>query len=137
MRNIVIVTLILAMFGCNNSTTDSAASSQPQVEQSVVAQPTANNVLKGKLVIGHEVSSFAPCGDSLSYWINDESDELEKRYSEITKNSKSPYSEVYCEVIAEKVAKSEEDGFAADYDGILEVKKVVKVEMLSAENTCK
>lgn len=93
-------------------------------------------VVKGKLSMGHEVSSFQPCGSKSTYWINDASSKLDALYEKVTQNSKKPYTEVYSEVKVVKMPKLKE-GFAADYDGLYEVKEIIKAEPLSKKNQCK
>lgn len=88
-----------------------------------------SETMKGKLVIGFEVSSFLPCNDTIDYWVDDSSNQLDSLYAQITRGKK-PYTEVYCEIEAEKRPKFNE-GFPADYAGVLKVKKVLKVEAMT------
>jgi len=51
-------------------------------------------------------------------------DELKNHYEELTKDQK-PYTPIFAEIEFIDKGKSDE-GFAADYDGVYEVLKVVK-----------
>lgn len=88
-------------------------------------------VMKGHLVFGHEVRSFKPSDSDKTYWLIDASDDdIWDKYKSF---NKAPYQPIYAEI---KVVKSERSdiGFAQDYDGIYEVKDLIKI---SAEvSTC-
>lgn len=80
--------------------------------------------LKGHFIYGHEVRSFSPCGSDKKFWVLDKMDELKNHYEELTKDQK-PYTPIFAEIEFIDKGKSDE-GFAADYDGVYEVLKVVK-----------
>lgn len=81
--------------------------------------------VKGKLVIGHEVRSFTAEGDSLDYWVSDETGVLIQKYDEITKGTKNG-EPVYVELEVIDQGKTDE-GFAADYAGVYQVMKINKI----------
>lgn len=111
--------LLLAVFiGCNGKPSE-----------------TELKVFKGRLIIGHEVSEFRPCNDTLSYWITDESSKLDSLYRQITYDAKEPYQEVYCEIKA--ITSSSKEGFPSTYDGSLSVKEIIKIEKIDLEKNCK
>lgn len=86
----------------------------------------AKKTVKGTLYIGHEVRSFRADGDTLDYWIVDETDRLLPEYDRITdgvKNGKPVYIEM--EVIDKGKA---DDGFAADYSGVYHITDIHKIE---------
>ena len=83
--------------------------------------------LSGNLIIGHEVRSFAPDGDSLVYWIIDRSGTLKALYDSAVGIDASPYTPVRAELRVIDKGKSNE-GFAADYDGVYEVVEIVEIE---------
>ena len=95
------------------------------VPASVLTPTKKSFVVKGQLIIGHEVRSFVPEGDSIDYWIYDDSDELYQKYDELTKGTKNgkPVS-VELEVV--DMGKAE-DGFAAEYTSVYEVVKVLSM----------
>ena len=80
----------------------------------------------GRLVMGHEACSFTPDGDTLSYWVVDRSGELEQRYKEALPAGAQPYTPVSAELKVKKTGPSSE-GFAADYDGVVEVQQIIRV----------
>ena len=81
--------------------------------------------VKGELVIGHEVRSFIAEGDSVDYWVVDETGELMQKYDEITKGIKNG-KPVYVELEVIDMGKAEE-GFAADYASVYQIMKVNKI----------
>lgn len=83
-------------------------------------------LVKGKLVIGHEIRSFIALGDTAEYWIVDKSGQLVKEYKKVTGTGSKPYTPVYTELKVMDTGKSE-DGFAADYAGVYQVVDIIKV----------
>lgn len=81
--------------------------------------------VEGRLIIGHEVYSFVADGDTADYWVIDKSGELEKQYDELTKGQKNG-TPVHAVLEVKDMGKSDE-GFAAEYDGVLHVTKVCKL----------
>ena len=80
----------------------------------------------GRLVMGHEAYSFTPDGDTLSYWVVDRSGELKKRYEETLPVDAKPYTPVSAELKVKMLGPSSE-GFAAEYDGVVEVQAIIRV----------
>jgi len=94
----------------------------------------SNNPVKGFLTIGHEVSSFQPIGSSKVYWVNDSNDgKLAKLYNEKTKSQEKPYTPLMAELVL-KNSTSEKEGFADEYDGLVDVVEVKSVEVITTEN---
>lgn len=81
---------------------------------------------KGRLILGHEACSFTPEGDTLSYWVVDRTGELEKRYKAALPADAQPYTPVSAELKVKKMAPATE-GFAAEYDGVVEVQQIIRV----------
>ena len=81
--------------------------------------------VKGKLVMGHETSSFTPEGYSETYWITDKTGNLIRKYNELT-NGKRSGDCVYAEL---EVTESEKtaDGLATGYAGVLEVTNIIRL----------
>ncbi len=93
--------------------------------------------MKGMLVFGHEVSSFAPCGSAKVFWINDLADgELNKLYNEKVGENPIPYTPVAAELVLKKVEDAK-DGLAEQYDGVVELVEIKSVELINPENCCK
>lgn len=51
-------------------------------------------VVKGKVIMEHEVRSFTTEEDTLDYWIYDRDGKLDSRYKEITKENVLPYPRI-------------------------------------------
>lgn len=88
-------------------------------------------VVKGNVIMGHEVRSFTAEGDTLDYWIYDRGGKLDSLYREATKESVSPYTPVYAALKVYNKGKSTE-GFAAEYAGTYEVVEVIEVKPLDS-----
>lgn len=96
------------------------------IPASIIVPAQKVSSVKGTLVIGHEVRSFVKEGDSLDYWIDDETGNLMRKYDELTKGTKNG-TPVYAELEIIDMGKADE-GFAAEYTGVYKVVKVVNIE---------
>lgn len=76
--------------------------------------------------MGHESYAFVPDGDTLAYWVVDRSGDLKKRYEEALPADAEPYTPVSAELKVKMMGPSSE-GFAADYDGVVEVQEIIRV----------
>lgn len=95
---------------------------------SVVMPEDKPFMVKGRLVIGHEVRSFVRDGDSAAYWIIDETGVLMQRYDEVTGGIKNGIP-VYAELDVVDEGKSDE-GFASGYAGVYKVVGVRSLEKI-------
>lgn len=94
----------------------------------------SNNAVKGFLIMGDEVASFEPIESSKVYWINDSKEgSLAKLYKEKTKNQEKPYTPVMAELVL-KNSDAPKDGFAKEYDGLVDLVEVKSVEIITPEN---
>ncbi|MHA3044792.1 copper resistance protein NlpE [Riemerella anatipestifer] len=89
--------------------------------------------VEGFLTIGHEVSSFRPANSAKVYWIEDPSGDLQKQYQELVKDKKTPYFPVKANLVLEKKNQKAE-GLAEAYDGVVVLKKLLKLELISVGN---
>lgn len=103
-----------------------AAQKQEGNVQEVSAVSDSVITCSGRLVMGHEAYSFTPDGDTLSYWVVDRSGELKKRYEEALPADAEPYTPVSAELKVKMLGPSSE-GFAAEYDGVVEVQAIIRV----------
>lgn len=85
--------------------------------------------VKGYVTIAHEVRSFTAEGDTVSYWIVDETGELNEKYDQVTKGSKNGVP-VYVALDIIDLGKSDE-GFAANYPSVYQVVKINKIESVN------
>lgn len=76
--------------------------------------------LRGQLVWGHESHSFAPEGDTVVYWLMDDTQRLEATFHAVLGGLASPYTPVRAQLQMRALGPAC-DGFAADYDGVMEV----------------
>lgn len=104
---------------------------QNKIDNSNEAFDSIPFVVKGNVIMGHEVRSFTADGDTLNYWIYDRGGKLDSLYKEATKESVSPYTPVYAELKVCDKGKSTE-GFAAEYAGTYEVVEVIEVKLLDS-----
>lgn len=97
-------------------------------ERSIVFDEFADSValLRGRIVLAHEVRSFVPEGDTTEYWIVDRSGALEREYDRVTGGKKNG-SPARVELKLRYKGPSDE-GFAAEYAGVFEVVEVISVE---------
>ncbi len=78
----------------------------------------STQLLRGHLVIGHEVRSFKPCESERDLWVVDETGgELTHVYETLTSGV---YQDLYV-VVFGKVGLPPSDGFGADYSGSIAV----------------
>lgn len=88
----------------------------------------------GKLTLGHEASSFVPCGEDNVFWVIDNTASLENEYEVLTEGLE-PYTPVFVRVSVIDRGQAS-DGFAKDYDGVYEIVNLIEMKLLD-ENTCK
>ena len=117
----LIASIGLCMAACHSASRKADSTAR---ETSVVTDSI--KTCKGRLVMGHEAYSFTPDGDTLSYWVVDRSGELKKRYEAALPEGAGPYTAVPAELKVKMPGPSDE-GFAADYDGVVEVQEIISV----------
>lgn len=98
---------------------------QKIIPASVITPAKQSFIVKGTLIIGHEVRSFMPEGDSADYWVADETGTLAEKYDEVTRGTKNG-TPVYAELEVVDMGKAD-DGFAADYTGVYSVVKIIRI----------
>jgi len=91
------------------------------------------NVYKGVYSFGPEVKSFKDCDSGQEFWVTDESQQLELKYSQL--NFEKPYEPVYVEVEGVKI-HSDKDGMGSEYDSTLVVKKLIKITKEIPQDAC-
>ncbi len=109
--------------GTSGASTPSAATA---ATAAVRFQVDSVSLLRGRVVLAHEVRAFIPEGDTVEYWIVDRSGALERAYDRATggqKNGKPAWAELKV-----RYKGPSDEGFAADYTGVFEVEEVLSVE---------
>lgn len=87
---------------------------------------TNGSRLTGCYVRGHEVNVFSPVDQDSTFWVTGPTDVLQQLRAKHDSLTRRPYQAVVAEVIATRSTVSR-DGFARDYDGLLEVQRIVEV----------
>jgi uncharacterized membrane protein len=108
--------------------------------EAVDSTPTVINknpvILKGLYTFGHEVRSFRDCGGSQTvYWVNDSLASLRERYEKTNRFPSYPYESVYAEVKGYLAGKSNL-GYASEYENVLVVTEIIKVEPKNFRTAC-
>ena len=129
LRNPAAVMILLALSACStfDSQPNSSNQSTPKasLDNPVSIQPQTF-VMRGEVVLGHEVRSITPCGSQQQYWLDLPSDQ----FQQALKLVRSPYAPLYGEVVGH-LATGQADGFVADYNARFIVDSI---NILSAEN---
>lgn len=87
---------------------------------------TNTKIMRGKLIMGHEVRAFVPDGQDKEFWLIDKTGNLYEEYKSTVPVNALPYTPVFAEL---KVIEAPKiiDGFGADYDGAYKVIDIVSV----------
>lgn len=108
----------------------SACTSSPNNPKGDSMPPTLSTdsvqVLHGQLIMGHEAYSFTADGDTTAYWVIDKSGNLKNLYEAALPSTANPYTSVPAKLKVILKGPSSE-GFAAEYDGVIEVLKILSV----------
>lgn len=128
MKKILLLTIasavLLANTACRQSDKQRVDSTLEQVTQ---AHPVT---VSGRLIIGHEVSSFTADGDTLEYWVDDTTGLLQEMYFQVVGEDAKPYTPVKVTLQVTDCGKAEE-GFAAEYDGVYRVEQIIDLLPMS------
>ncbi len=93
-------------------------------------------VFKGLYTFGHEVRSFRDCrGSQTVYWVNDSIASLRDKYEKTNRFPSYPYESVYAEVRGYLAGKSSL-GYASEYENVLVVTDIIKVEPKNFRTEC-
>jgi hypothetical protein len=82
--------------------------------------------MAGCYTFGHEVNVFKPLGGDSVFWVTGKQDVLQRLRSAHDSLTSKPYEQVWARVLAER-SNREPDGFAADYNGLIEIQQIVEV----------
>ncbi|MDQ2069921.1 hypothetical protein [Natronospira bacteriovora] len=80
----------------------------------------------GSYVWGHEVNIFQPCGIDAEFWVLADPPVLEELRQYHDEHTEELYQEIYIRFMGSRVY-DEVDGFAADYDGLIEVYEILRM----------
>ncbi|WP_028773621.1 hypothetical protein [Shewanella waksmanii] len=99
---------------------------QPHMAETKQSAPAATRVA-GRYYWGHEVSAFSPCNNQQSWWVRATpvSDTLKQQSLLLAEQRGAPYQPLYVEVSIHQIDRQShpayQDGFAADYDAVIEI----------------
>lgn len=88
--------------------------------------------MAGCYSFGHEVNVFKPFGGDSVFWVVGPRDVLERLRAAHDSLTSRPYEQVWARVLAQR-SSQEPDGFAADYNGLLEIQQIVEIRRAAAE----
>ena len=94
-----------------------------------------DQILEGRITIGHEVRSFHPCNRKTDYWLSGDSPalgEIMARYKRALPDAR-PYTPQFM-VLAGKFVEPPRDGYGADYAGAFLAMQLVSVRF---EGNCR
>ena len=100
------------------------------------AQPTTESAqpFRGYFRAGNEVSIFRECADTtVVFWLEDTSGTLDSLYRQTTNNKE--YEPVLLEMEAVKLPRLDL-GYASEYDGLMRVVRVRRIEMPNPQDSC-
>jgi uncharacterized membrane protein len=139
MRKFVYTFFIAILFySCTSSKTadqqgDSASST---VSQQPAQVPDKTPVIfKGMYTFGNEVNTFRDCSNQQTYWVNDSLGNLQKLYGKALQPLSYPYESVYAELKGYLAGKSTL-GYASEYENVLVVTDIIKLEAKSLRTAC-
>ena len=86
--------------------------------------------IAGHYIYGHEVNTFQPCDKEGTFWVMGSNEELEVLRKEYLNYASNPYDEVFVEIAGDYLGKPS-DGFAMNYDGKIQVEKMMTMRKKS------
>lgn len=93
------------------------------IEASQPQSDTEGQTQIGHYIYGHEANSFQPCGQKTVFWVVGSNEILGLMAKKYSNHIVNPYDEVFVKITGDFINKAS-DGFAADYDGQIQVMKM-------------
>lgn len=128
LQNPVALATLLALQACSN--TPLVKETPPAPPKAALDKPASVKpqtfVMRGQIVLGHEVRTITPCGSQNQYWLDLSHDRFQQGLALVH----APYSPLYGEVIGH-LKLAEKDGFASDYRAQFVVDQI---NLLTAES---
>lgn len=129
LRNPAALITLLTLQACSTAT-QQANQVEPKQPPASLDKPASIKpqtfVMRGEVVLGHEVRSITPCGSQQQYWLEMPNDRFQQAMSLVRR----PYEPIYGEVIGH-LETGIADGFVSDYAARFVVDSI---NILSAEN---
>lgn len=125
-RWMAVVAVVLLMAACGGEGPGTLAAVDESQEQAGADLNPANGLrrMNGLCIIGHEVRTFLPCGDKKVYWIQTDQASLGQLQLAVERFTDEPY-EPFFTILEGRLSDTAGDGFAADYDGVLIVERLI------------
>lgn len=130
LRNPAAISMLMLLQACSSPSNTSTDTSEAPANlasldapESIQPQPF---IIRGEVVLGHEVRTIMPCGSQQQYWLNMPSDVVEQALFLTSR----PYQPMYGEFIG-YLKPSSHHGFDSDYNAVFQVESI---NLLTAEN---
>lgn len=134
----IALTIMLAMQACSSPATPTAHIET--VVQNAAAKTSPNNLAKtetnnltGHYVYGPEADAFQPCNQTPTYWVTGPAKLLANMAARYNQLASEPYEKVFVSISGEYRPKAT-DGFAMDYDGQIQINKLMEMRKASADD---
>lgn len=126
----------LIMESCTNPRTASSPADSHLARSTDTLMINKSLVLfKGLYTFGNEVNTFRDCGGNKVYWVNDSLANMEQAYKSASKFLSYPYESVYAEFKGYLAGRSEL-GYASEYENVLVVTEIIKLEAKNFRTEC-
>ncbi|GIU27015.1 hypothetical protein TUM4644_23550 [Shewanella colwelliana] len=124
--------LALILIGC--SSVQPKTANVEFTDAAALAGVAPTTTTAGRYIWGHEVAAFQPCDSQQVYWVRatPTTDHLNQLALTLSEQRSQPYQPIYVEAEIFPISRDNNpafvDGFAADYDGIIEINSVTTIE---------
>ncbi|MDB5119510.1 MAG: hypothetical protein JWN56_728 [Sphingobacteriales bacterium] len=140
MKKLISAIITLGLFiSCNSSNHERSAtgtSEHLKDEKVINVVDKTLRSFKGLYKYSKEANTFQDCNDpSKMYWVNDSSATISQAYKKATSSLSYPEETVYAEVKGYLAGKAA-SGYASDYENVLIVTSVDKLEQKSYKTPC-
>lgn len=127
-RWMAVVAVCVLIVGCGGESSQPVATADETLEIADADQNSSPGLrrMNGLCVIGHEVRTFLPCGDKKVYWIQIDQASLDQMWLAVERFTDEPFEPFFATLEA-RVGDVADDGFAADYDGLLIVERLIRL----------
>ena len=137
-KSIYILSIMALVISCTpkkaaEQQTDSVPTSQADTKPAPVDKTPVT--FKGMYTFGNEVNTFRDCSNQVTYWVNDSLASLRAPYEKATQFLSYPHESVFAEVKGYLAGRSTM-GYASEYENVLVVTEVVKVESKNLRTDC-
>lgn len=130
-RHLILLTAaITALISCNGVQKNNNGNGCDTIPDATSICNNDTLVVAGQIIMGHEVCSFKADNDTSEYWFNDKTGKLTEMYEKAAPDGMKNYTPVKAELKIVKKGKSDE-GFAAEYEGTIDIVEIISVESLS------